>query len=89
MRPFNLLRAVFYLVAVVILLELSWVMIAATGCVYLIIHQDVALGSCRDVSDRASIVFAEALAAVLALLVAARPPSPPSPPENNHEDKPR
>jgi hypothetical protein len=53
------------------------VTIAVLTCVMLIYQRAYPLGACADLSTRASAVFSEALAGILALLLAARPPTPP------------
>lgn len=73
----RLLRACFYLFGIVVLLQCLWVTIAVLTCVMLIYQRAYPLGACADLSTRASAVFSEALAGILALLLAARPPTPP------------
>lgn len=75
--PFPMLRACFYLFGIVLLLQCLWVSIAVLTCVVLIYQKAYPLGACADLGARASAIFTEALAGILALLLAARPPTPP------------
>lgn len=72
--PFSMLRACFALFGVVVLLQCIWVSIAALTCVILIYQRAYPLGACADLGTRASGVFSEALAGILALIIAAREP---------------
>jgi hypothetical protein len=69
-KGFNLLRASFYLLAVVILGEMSMTMFAAFGCFGEVMSGDFKIGSCKDIGIEARAVFSELLNAVLALLLA-------------------
>jgi hypothetical protein len=80
-----MLRAAFWLLAAVILTELFSTMLAAVGCVWLIaIARTEPLGACMRIGEFVNQVWAEALAAILALLLASKngigPPPPPPPP---------
>jgi len=79
MQPFNLLKATFLLLAVVVLAELGLVVFAGAGCFAMILRGTVPLGSCSDMGQQIREIFAELLAVVLALLLAGRTPPPPPP----------
>ena len=85
LRPSDdwLLRACFLLFGSVMLLQTLWVSVGAIGCLILIFDGRLSIGSCADVAERARQTFAEMLAGILALLLAARPPTPPSPPPDD------
>jgi hypothetical protein len=76
--PFNPVRAAFLLLAFVVGVEVLVTVFVAGGCFWLILSGQYSLGSCRDVTTQIREVWAEALAAVLALIIATRPPPPPS-----------
>lgn len=80
--PFNMLRAVFWLLAIIMTIEMAMTVAAGTGCFYLILIGSYQLGACENVTAQIREVWAEALAAVLALLLASRP-GPPSTPEHD------
>ncbi len=76
--PFDMLRAAFWLIAAVVLVELFSTVMAIGGCVWLIvIARAEPLGACSHVGEQIREVWAEILAAVLALLLAGRPPTKP------------
>jgi hypothetical protein len=78
LRRFDLLRASFLLLAAVVLVELLATMAALGGCFWLIVVVRVEqIGACRDIGAQIREVWAEMLAAILALLLAGRPPAPP------------
>lgn len=81
--PFDMLKAAFWLLAALIGVELFASMTALGGCVWLIVIERAApVGACQSVGAQIREVWSEALAAILALLLASRlPPGPP-------EDKP-
>jgi predicted anti-sigma-YlaC factor YlaD len=88
--PFDMLRAVFWLLACVIMFEMALTLFAGVGCFWLILIGRYEMGACSNVSTQVREIFAELLAAVLALLLASRgsrpPPDPPDPPtESGHE----
>lgn len=56
------------------LLQALWVTVSAVACTFLILRGVAAIGDCADVAARSREVFAESLAGILALLMAARPP---------------
>jgi hypothetical protein len=76
--PFDVLRAAFYLLAVVVIAELGATMFGAVGCFWMILDGRVELGACSNIGTISREIFAELLTAILALLLAGRiPPSPP------------
>lgn len=82
--PFSMLRAVFWLLAAVVVTELVMTLAAGVGCFWLIIvTSQYRLGACENVGIQIREVWAEVLAAILALLLASRGNgSPPPPPPN-------
>jgi hypothetical protein len=81
-RPFNMLRACFWLLAVILLIMVGETLLAVAGCGWLVLTGQAAPGVCiqAGVIDQARGVLSEALAAVLALIIAARPGPPPDNP---------
>jgi hypothetical protein len=85
-RPsdFNVYRAVFWLLAIVIGFEMTLTVFAGAGCFWLILSGRYEIGACQNTGVQIREIFAEVLAAVLALLLAARgnggPPPPDEPP---------
>jgi hypothetical protein len=71
-HPFNLLRAAFLLLAAVIAVELTATLLGLGGCVWLVMTGKYQLGACSDVTAQIREVWAEMLAAVLALLLAGK-----------------
>lgn len=67
-----MLRACFFLLAIVLLTEVGLAVFAGAGCFWLILTHRAELGACRDTTTAIREVFSEILAAVLALLLAAR-----------------
>jgi hypothetical protein len=82
--PFSMIRAAFWLLAAVIVTELLMTLTAVLGCMWLIVvTTEYKLGACTNVSIQIREIWAEMLAAILALLLAARgsnggPPPPPN-----------
>ena len=82
-RPFSPLRAAFWLLAAVVVTELVSTLTTVAGCFWLVvITRAYAIGACENIAQQIREVWAEMLAAILALLLAAnsgngRPPSPP------------
>lgn len=76
-----MLRACFYLLAIIMLVMMSETLIAVLGCVYLVVSGRSPVGSCVEagVTTQVREAFSEALTAVLALLLAARDRPPPPP----------
>lgn len=86
--PFSMLKAAFWLLAIVIVTELMMTVIAGTGCFWLILSGRYEIGACENVSAQVREIWAEVLAAILALLLAARNGNggpPPPPPESGNE----
>ena len=80
MRSFNLLRACFLLLAVVILSQVATVMAGAASCFYMFLIGTAQIGACAGFSQAMREMWSEMLAAILALLLAERgPPSEPPP----------
>jgi len=71
-RRFSMLRAAFWLLALVILTEASMTLVAGIGCFWMIFDGRLPIGSCTGVSQQVREVWAEMLAAILALLLASR-----------------
>jgi hypothetical protein len=82
---FHMLRAAFWLLTAVVGTELILTLVAGSGCIWLIISGTAAIGSCTGLVGQIREVWAEVLAAILALLLASRngngPPPPPPPME--------
>jgi hypothetical protein len=83
-RPFNLLRACFLLLAALVVVELIATLTALGGCFWLIVVQaSYPIGACASIGQQVREVWAEMLASILALLLAGRgggngrPPPPP------------
>jgi len=75
-----MMRACFWLLALVITTETSLTLVAGVGCFWLIFNGREPIGACTGVSQQIRETWAEMLAAILALLLASRtPPSPPHP----------
>jgi hypothetical protein len=88
-----MLRAAFWLLAAIILTQMCLTLFAGIGCFSLILRGDYRIGACENVGSQVREVWAEALAAILALLLAARngnglpkPPPPPTVKETKDED---
>lgn len=89
MRPFNLLRACFWLLAVLVVVELLATMAVIGTCVWTVgITRTMPIGSCADVRAQIQDVWAELLAAILALLLAGRSGNGPPPPPPGGADGP-
>ena len=67
-----MLRACFYLLAIVLLSEVALACFAGAGCYWLILTGRMPIGGCANTTTVIREVFSEILAAVLALLLAAR-----------------
>ena len=77
-----MLRACFWLLAVILIIQLFDTTMGALTCFYLFIIGQAEIGACGGFFTQTREVWAEVLAAVLALLLAARNggSSPPPPP---------
>jgi len=74
-----MLRACFLLLALVIVTQLLSILGGAATCFFLFIVGRAEVGACSSFTGQAREMWAEVLAAILALLLAARePPKPPS-----------
>lgn len=83
--PFNMLRAVFYLLAAIILAQIGAALFAGIACVWFNFTITQQIGSCMPISQLIREQWDKMFEAILALLVAAAaggspPPSPPAPP---------
>jgi hypothetical protein len=84
--PFDVFRSVFWLLAIVIGFEMALTLFAGAGCFWLILSGRYELGACQNTGVQIREIFAEVLAAVLALLLAARNGNgPKSPPDDRGE----
>lgn len=76
-----MLRAAFWLLAIVVFTELIVTIEAVSVCAWLVLTQAAKVGDCGNVGVQVREVWAEMLAAILALLLASRgngaPPPPP------------
>ena len=77
--PFDALRAAFLLVGAVVSAELIMTMFGTGACFWLILVGRYEVGACQQASNQAREIFAELLTAVLALILAGRPPPAPPP----------
>jgi hypothetical protein len=80
MRPFNMIRAAFWLLAVVVVGQLISIMAGSGTCYWIFITGLASPGACAGFTSQAREMWSEVLAAILALLLAARGPPPPPPP---------
>jgi hypothetical protein len=69
---FDLWRACFYLLAVMLLLEIGSTILAGFACYNLNLQTRQEIGACLPIVEQIRQVWAEALAAILALLLAAK-----------------
>lgn len=77
-RPFSLLQACFYLLAIVVLIMMVETLVALAGCVWIVaVDHKEPLGACQSMGALIRDIFSELLTAILALLLAARNPPPP------------
>ena len=78
--PFDMLRACFYLLAFVIASQVVAIIFGSWTCFYLLIVGMAKPGDCGGFGAQAKEMWSEVLAAILALLLAARgPPTRPPP----------
>jgi len=73
---FSMIRAAFWLPALVIATESAITLVAGLGCLWMIFTGREPIGACMGVSQQIREIWAEMLAAVLALLLASREPPP-------------
>ena len=88
--PWNLLQAVFWLLAGLLSVELLVTLWTTAVCSWLILRGSIALGGCNAIGATVRDIWSEALSALLALMLAAKPGPPPPPPDlssptNTHE----
>ena len=81
MRPFNMLRWCFLLLATVIIAQLVSILGGAATCYWLFITGSAEPGACSSFLGQAREMWAEVLAAILALLLAARGGNGTKPPD--------
>jgi hypothetical protein len=75
--PFDMLRAAFWLLAFVIGSQVVAIIFGSWTCFYLLIVGAAHLGDCGGFGTQAKEMWSEVLAAILALLLAARGPQKP------------
>ena len=75
-QPFDLLRAVFWLLAVVMIFEMVTSVMGGVLCWWLNFQDGKQPGACLPAAAVIREVFSEILTAALALLLAGRPPPP-------------
>ena len=77
--PFDIMRAAFLLLAIILLVMVGETLIAILACTYMVLAGRSQPGTCIDVGIVAQVreVMAEALTAVLALLLASQSKPPP------------
>jgi len=76
-----MLRAAFILLSIVIIAQLLVIMAGAGTCYFLFIMGRAEVGACSNFLGQAREMWAEVLAAILALLLAARPGNGTKPPD--------
>lgn len=82
-RPFNLIAAVFYLIAGVIFLQVLATILAGLACYQINLMTVQTVGACMPIADSIRSQWDKIFEAILALLVAGganRTPPPSSPP---------
>ena len=83
MRNDWLMRACVALLALVIVSQIGITIAGSVSCFYFMLTKQAAIGSCSGFLSQSREIWAEALAIVLALLMAARGgDEPPKPPDN-------
>jgi hypothetical protein len=87
-----MLRGAFWLLATIVGVELMITVLGMGTCAWLLVEGQERLGGCSNLGQQIKEVWSEALAAILALLLAARdgkvPPDPPGPGTTDMERKP-
>jgi hypothetical protein len=72
-QPFSMLRACFYLLAIVILIMMFETLLALSSCAWIVAVQGrEPLGACTSMGGMIREIFSELLTGILALLVASR-----------------
>jgi len=81
-RPtFDMLRAAFWLLAALLAAQTFATLFVIGGCAWAVLVQHTEpMGACQQVGTQVREVWSEALAAILALLLASRTPPPPDEP---------
>jgi site-specific recombinase len=82
--PFDILRAAFWLLAVLVIVTMGLIALVVTGCVVGTLTGRFAAGTCNQIGIGQLIrdYWSEILTTILALLVAGRPPPPAPPPDD-------
>lgn len=76
-RPFSLIAACFWLLAIVVLIMMLETLAALSACVWIVAYQhQEPLGACQSMGTLIRDIFSELLTAILALLLAARSEPP-------------
>ena len=71
--PFNMLRGAFWLLTALVMVELFITLSVAGSCIWVIMFARAEpIGACQELSTHIREIWAEALAAILALLLASR-----------------
>lgn len=86
-RPFNLLRAVFWLLAVVMLLEVLATIVSGVLCWVMNVLTVQQIGACGPTAEVIREVWQELLTGIFALLVAARGVTPPDDKDGGKPDE--
>jgi hypothetical protein len=86
-RPtFNMLRACFWLLAAVVAAQVLVTALTGASCISLILSGQYQIGACTNIGTLLRDIWADALAAVLALLLAARGGNGPKPPPGGTDE---
>lgn len=85
--PFDMQKACFSLIAVLVIGATAVLILVAAGCGYMVLSGRAEPGICIKIgiTDQLREMFSEVLTAVLALLLAARSGPPPPPPGNDRQ----
>jgi hypothetical protein len=75
--PFNTLRAAFWLLALITVAQVVATLAGSATCYWLFVIGKAEIGQCQGFAQLAREIWSEALAAILALLLAARGEPPP------------
>jgi hypothetical protein len=85
-RNFDMLRACFYLLALLLGAEMITTVGVIAGCAWaVLVQQSAPMGACQQAGEQVKSIWSEALAAILALLLAARGARPPDQPPPGSE----
>lgn len=80
-RPFNILAAVFFLLAGVIAAQIVTTVLAGLGCYYLNTSTVREIGACMPIAQLIQSQWDKIFETALALLIAGNASRPPSPPD--------